>query len=376
MSLGRSANVDGMTENARKPPYDAERIETERQAAWLDRGDYDAPAPPPDGEHGVYVKSSSPFTSGNLHMGHVRDYSIGDAYARFRRAHGPQRADGVRLRRLRAARRARRDRAPGPARRVGRAERRADARADEAARPQLRLRPRLLQLRRGPVPLVPVALPDPLRDGDDLPRRRDRRLVRHLPDDAGDDPGRGGRHLLALPQRGAADPPADLVPEDHRPTSRRTTPTWRCSRSSPGTSWRSPPSATSSAAPTGSSSTSTGPTVRSPSSPRTATPPGSRPSSCSRRATPRSRGGSVDDAVREELEQLRSGGWERSARDARSVPVVDTGRSRPRPRRHRAAGPDLAAGRRPLRPYRRPRHPRRRRGRRRHRRPLPGALRC
>ena len=32
-----------------------------------------------------------------------------------------------------------------------------------------------------------------------------------------------------------------------------------------------------------------------------------------------------DDAVREALEQMRSGGWERSARDARSVPLVDTG---------------------------------------------------
>ncbi len=30
-------------------------------------------------------------------------------------------------------------------------------------------------------------------------------------------------------------------------------------------------------------------------------------------------------AVREELERMRSGGWERSARDARSVPIVDTG---------------------------------------------------
>ncbi len=77
-----------MSENARKPPYDAARVETERQAAWVERGDYDAPAPPPDGERGVYVKSSSPFTSGNLHMGHVRDYSIGDAYARFQRQRG------------------------------------------------------------------------------------------------------------------------------------------------------------------------------------------------------------------------------------------------------------------------------------------------
>ncbi|HEY2055740.1 MAG TPA: class I tRNA ligase family protein [Solirubrobacterales bacterium] len=77
-----------MSENARKPPYDPAGFESERQAAWAERGDYSAPAPPPDGEHGVYVKSSSPFTSGNLHMGHVRDYTIGDAYARFQRARG------------------------------------------------------------------------------------------------------------------------------------------------------------------------------------------------------------------------------------------------------------------------------------------------
>ena len=77
-----------MSENARKPPYDPASFEVDRQVAWSERGDYSAPAPPPDGEHGVYVKSSSPFTSGNLHMGHVRDYTIGDAYARFQRARG------------------------------------------------------------------------------------------------------------------------------------------------------------------------------------------------------------------------------------------------------------------------------------------------
>jgi leucyl-tRNA synthetase len=70
-----------------KPNYDAARIEAERQASWEQRGDYEAPRPAP-GQARVYVKPSSPFTSGNLHMGHVRDYSIGDAYARFRRARG------------------------------------------------------------------------------------------------------------------------------------------------------------------------------------------------------------------------------------------------------------------------------------------------
>ena len=71
----------------RKPSYDASRIEPARQAAWEARGDFEAPRPAA-GQARAYIKPSSPFTSGNLHMGHVRDYSIGDAYARFRRARG------------------------------------------------------------------------------------------------------------------------------------------------------------------------------------------------------------------------------------------------------------------------------------------------
>ncbi len=70
-----------------RPRYDPATLEPERQAAWAARGAYETPDPG-DGREAVYVKPSSPFTSGNLHMGHVRDYSIGDAYARFRRARG------------------------------------------------------------------------------------------------------------------------------------------------------------------------------------------------------------------------------------------------------------------------------------------------
>jgi leucyl-tRNA synthetase len=70
-----------------KPSYDPAAIEAARQSEWADRGAFRTPVPAAD-QPAVYIKPSSPFTSGNLHMGHVRDYSIGDAYARFRRARG------------------------------------------------------------------------------------------------------------------------------------------------------------------------------------------------------------------------------------------------------------------------------------------------
>ena len=145
-----------------KPSYDAGRIEPARQAAWVERGDFEAPRPAA-GQARVYVKPSSPFTSGNLHMGHVRDYSIGDAYARFRRARGDAVLFGFGFDAFGLpAELAAIERQEPPADWVG-AVRRADARADEAARLLLRLRPRLLQLRRAPVPLVAVAVPDPAR---------------------------------------------------------------------------------------------------------------------------------------------------------------------------------------------------------------------
>jgi leucyl-tRNA synthetase len=70
-----------------KPSYEAAEVEAARQAAWAERDAFRTPQLG-EGERGVYIKPSSPFTSGNLHMGHVRDYAIGDAYARFRRARG------------------------------------------------------------------------------------------------------------------------------------------------------------------------------------------------------------------------------------------------------------------------------------------------
>jgi leucyl-tRNA synthetase len=67
--------------------YRPELIEARRQAAWRERDAFRTPSATEERPH-LYIKPSAPFTSGNVHIGHVRSYSIGDAYARFRRARG------------------------------------------------------------------------------------------------------------------------------------------------------------------------------------------------------------------------------------------------------------------------------------------------
>jgi leucyl-tRNA synthetase len=69
------------------PSYDPYAIEARRQAAWREREAFVTPSVESDRPR-RYIKPSAPFTSGNIHIGHVRSYSIGDAYARFQRARG------------------------------------------------------------------------------------------------------------------------------------------------------------------------------------------------------------------------------------------------------------------------------------------------
>jgi leucyl-tRNA synthetase len=69
------------------PDYDPDAIEARRQAVWRERAAFRTPDPTQGRPH-RYIKPSAPFTSGNIHIGHVRSYSIGDAYARFWRARG------------------------------------------------------------------------------------------------------------------------------------------------------------------------------------------------------------------------------------------------------------------------------------------------
>jgi leucyl-tRNA synthetase len=67
--------------------YDARAIEERWQLQWRERDAFRTPRLSAE-QSGVYIKASAPFTSGNVHIGHVRSYAIGDAYARFQRARG------------------------------------------------------------------------------------------------------------------------------------------------------------------------------------------------------------------------------------------------------------------------------------------------
>ncbi len=67
-------------------PYDFEAIERKWQSRWLESRAFEVSETDPRPKY--YCLEMLPYPSGKIHMGHVRNYSIGDAVARFKRMRG------------------------------------------------------------------------------------------------------------------------------------------------------------------------------------------------------------------------------------------------------------------------------------------------
>ncbi|MGD8383791.1 MAG: leucine--tRNA ligase [Lysobacterales bacterium] len=67
-------------------PYNPEEIETRVQARWAEQKTYEVGEDP--AAEKFYCLSMLPYPSGALHMGHVRNYTIGDVISRYQRMLG------------------------------------------------------------------------------------------------------------------------------------------------------------------------------------------------------------------------------------------------------------------------------------------------
>ncbi len=75
-----------MAEGEGPARYDPEAVEAKWQRRWAERHAFAARVEP--GRRPYYVLEMFPYPSGAIHMGHVRNYSIGDVIARQRRMQG------------------------------------------------------------------------------------------------------------------------------------------------------------------------------------------------------------------------------------------------------------------------------------------------
>src|SRR5712671_1067039 len=73
-------------DSSKNERYNAREAEIRWQKAWSERGIFATKNDDPRPKY--YVLEMFPYPSGRIHMGHVRNYTMGDVVARFKRAMG------------------------------------------------------------------------------------------------------------------------------------------------------------------------------------------------------------------------------------------------------------------------------------------------